>query len=203
MAPTISDDAGAGWHPNGWTLHLDAADSLSGIAAVEYSVNGGAWQSGVERVFTLAGKRSNTGRVYAVEYRATDAAGNVTGGTCAVQIDNLAPKTTDDSDGLAHAADTTVHLTASDAHSGVAETWYSLDGAPWVEGTDVLVPAPTDHTGDGLHTVVYYSVDAVGNIEAVGLRRSSSTPWPRRSATTPERVGTRTAGPCTSTRPTA
>ena len=142
---------------------------LSGIAAVEYSVNGGAWQSGVERVFTLAGKRSNTGRVYAVEYRATDAAGNVTGGTCAVQIDNLAPKTTDDSDGLAHAADTTVHLTASDAHSGVAETWYSLDGAPWVEGTDVLVPAPTDHTGDGLHTVVYYSVDAVGNIEAVRM----------------------------------
>ena len=150
-------------------MHLDAADALSGIATVEYSIDGGAWQSGAEHDFTLARKRSNTGRVYAVEYRATDAAGNVTGGSCAVHIDNRAPKTTDDSDGLAHAVDTTVHLTASDAHSGVAETWYSLDGAPWVEGTDVLVPAPVDHTGDGLHTVVYYSVDAVGNIEAVRM----------------------------------
>ena len=63
----------------------------------------------------------------------------------------------------------TIHLTASDATAGVAETWYSLDGAPWVEGTDVLVPALVDHTGDGLHTVVYYSVDAVGNIEAVRM----------------------------------
>ena len=84
----VTDDAGDGWHASGWTMHLDAADALSGIATVEHSIDGGAWQSGAEHDFTLA-QRSNTGRVYAVEYTgATDAAGNVTGGSCAALIDS-------------------------------------------------------------------------------------------------------------------
>ena len=62
----------------------------------------------------------------------------------------------------------TVHLTAGDSLSGVAHTYYSLDAGPWLEGTQVLVAAPPDGSGNGDHTVWYYSTDNAGNVE--GLR---------------------------------
>jgi hypothetical protein len=49
--------------------------------------------------------------------------------------------------------------------SGVAYTEYQLDGAMWTPGTSLLLPAPADHTGDLLHTVLYRSADAAGNVE--------------------------------------
>ena len=65
----------------------------------------------------------------------------------------------------------TVTLSASDEHealdvSGVATTHYRVDEGPWQTGTSVEV------TGDGDHTVSYYSTDNAGNDEAV---RTSAT----------------------------
>ena len=69
-------------------------------------------------------------------------------------------------DGRWHAKAVTVRLAATDEESGVATTSYSLDGAPWVQGTEVVVPAPRDHSNDGEHTLVYLSADNAGNQEA-------------------------------------
>jgi hypothetical protein len=68
-------------------------------------------------------------------------------------------------DDLWHNAPVLVTLTATDTGSGVAYTEYKLDAADWVPGTQVTVPAPADHTGDGPHTLLFRSVDNAGNLE--------------------------------------
>lgn len=50
---------------------------------------------------------------------------------------------------------------------GSATTEHKLDGGLWTSGAGVTVPAPGDHSGDGLRTVRYRSCDAAGNCEAI------------------------------------
>jgi hypothetical protein len=57
----------------------------------------------------------------------------------------------------------TVSLVATDSGSGVAETLYSLDGGVLTTGTVVLA------TGDGTHTVQFWSVDNASNVETPAL----------------------------------
>ncbi len=52
-----------------------------------------------------------------------------------------------------------IRLTATDAGSGVAATYYKLDGGAQVSGTTVNV------TAVGSHTIEFWSVDVAGNIE--------------------------------------
>src|SRR4029077_874027 len=83
-----------------------------------------------------------------------------------VKIDTVKPATTialspaspDGSNGWDSAAPS-FSLSASDATSGVAATYYQLDGGTThTYSTDVPIP-------DGLHTVTYWSVDNAGNEE--------------------------------------
>jgi photosystem II stability/assembly factor-like uncharacterized protein len=48
---------------------------------------------------------------------------------------------------------------------GLAGTEYSIDGGSWTSGTTVTIPAPHNHTNDGLHIVNYRSCDAAGDLE--------------------------------------
>ena len=64
-------------------------------------------------------------------------------------------------------------LFAADDHGGSgmsggqARTEYSLDGgSDWTEASSLPLPAPADHSGDKLHTILYRSADADGNLEA-------------------------------------
>jgi len=81
--------------------------------------------------------------------------------------DTTPPVTTDDAPAGWQNAPVTVHLTASDPSpgSGIAHTYYTLDGGSQTEGTSVTVAAPADHSGDGTHTITYWSVDKAGNVE--------------------------------------
>ena len=68
-----------------------------------------------------------------------------------------------------HSRPVTLHFKATDnpGGTGVAYTEYSLnDGAMWTKGNAVTVQAPADHSNDGIHKVVYRSVDNAGNLEA-------------------------------------
>ena len=58
-------------------------------------------------------------------------------------------------------------FTASDPGGpGIAYTEYSLDGgSTWVQGDSLTIIAPSDHSNDGSHTVLYRSVDTAGNAE--------------------------------------
>ena len=154
-APTTVDDADGAWHPAAAAVRLTPSDALSGVALTEYRVDGGAWQSGTTVAIASDG-------LHAVDYRSTDAAGNVEGvRSCQVRIDGTAPLTTQSgADDAWHAAPVTVRLAASDALSGVALTQYRLDAGAWTSGDQVTV------SSDGAHTLAYRSRDNAGNLEA-------------------------------------
>ena len=87
----------------------------------------------------------------------------------ALGLDTTPPTTTvSGAESLWHNSDITLTLTATDNPSGfgVAATYFQIDGGAWTEGTSVTIPAPVDHSNDGIHTVSYYSTDNAGNTEA-------------------------------------
>jgi hypothetical protein len=75
--------------------------------------------------------------------------------------DTVAPVTTSDA-AATYAGSAIIHLTAADnaGGSGVASTYFVLDGAAQVSGTAVLANTV------GSHTVAFWSVDKAGNVEA-------------------------------------
>jgi hypothetical protein len=102
----------------------------------------------------------STEGVTTVTYWATDNASNTEGAhTATIRIDKTSPATTDDHVAT-YAGSATIHLSASDARSGVAHTYYTLNGLPQTEGSTV------DVGGANTYTLVYWSVDAAGNVEA-------------------------------------
>ena len=87
-------------------------------------------------------------------------------------LDATAPTTTAAQNPAANAAGwnnsaVTVNFAAVDdpGGSGVAATYYSVDGGAVSSGATANVPAPANHSGDGVHTVKYWSVDKAGNVE--------------------------------------
>ncbi len=58
-----------------------------------------------------------------------------------------------------YVSNATITLTATDAGSGVAATYYKLDGGAQVSGKSISVSAL------GSHTIEFWSVDVAGNIE--------------------------------------
>ncbi len=101
--------------------------------------------------------------------RQTDPAGNV-GSSAAVPfvVDVSAPVTTDSTGSLGSGwknSAQTVTLTPTDAGSGVAATYYTTDGSTpttaSTQGTTITLGA------EGTYPIKYFSVDAVGNTEAV------------------------------------
>ena len=64
-----------------------------------------------------------------------------------------------------------VHFGAADAESGVAAIWAAVDDGAALQvggpaGGQMEIPAPGDHSTDGVHTLRYYAVDAAGNAES-------------------------------------
>ncbi len=83
------------------------------------------------------------------------------------EIDGVAPTTTDLLTGTAgtngwYTSRVQVTLTANDATSGVAATYYTIDN-----GGQQIYTGPFTVTGDAQHTVQFYSVDLAGNQEAM------------------------------------
>jgi hypothetical protein len=158
---------------NGWfttspvQVTLSATDGDgSGVASTQYRVDGGSWTP-YTAPFTVSGEGS-----HAVEYASTDTLGNVEPTrSLGIKIDTVNPAT---SSSLAPASPTgsngwylgpvQVSLSASDATSGVASTWYTIDG-----GTAQAYSSPFTISADGDHSVRFWSVDAAGNTEPANL----------------------------------
>jgi hypothetical protein len=154
------DDHDDFWHGSLF-LHFTGSDDRSGVVHYLYRVDGGLWQRG--NCAWFAGRRHKIDRsgTHTVDYRAVDAAGNVSSGSgaCIVHIDSLAPVTEWDAPAAA-TAPVTIHLTADDAHSGVATTEYSTDGgASWTTGTEFTLETA------GTIAIAARSIDNVGNVE--------------------------------------
>lgn len=85
----------------------------------------------------------------------------------AVQDDATAPVTSVAGlRGTWHAATTSFALVATDVGLGVERTFYRFgQSGDYVIGTKVTIPAPKNHSNDGLHTVQFFSIDKVLNWE--------------------------------------
>ncbi|MGG2075995.1 fibronectin type III domain-containing protein [Lysinibacillus irui] len=148
--------------PTGWTnvspieVTLSAIDDGTGVANTYYSLDGAAFVSGTS--FTL----SEQG-IHKITFYSVDQVGNKeTEKTVFLKIDTEAPitKTSDIPEWFT--ANKAINLLATDALSGVSKTFYSIDGAPYVESTTIKV-----NSGKANYNVNFYSVDVAGNKEEV------------------------------------
>ena len=174
--PTTTDNTDGLWYRS-FVLRLATTDADSGVASTEYRIDGSSWSTGTTvRLPPKGGKTRHapTQGDRLIEYRSTDNAGNVEQiETCHVLIDDTAPITTDNTDGLPHTCFRLL-LTATDALSGVSITRYCIDGGPWETGTSVPLGTVSRHLrhhpqalAPGTYTVSYYSIDNAGNVESV------------------------------------
>jgi hypothetical protein len=149
------------------TVTVTATDEGSGVALIEYSVDGGAFQPYTQPVVV-----SGAG-AHMVHYRATDNAGNRSAEQMAMFtiVDPQPADTTPPATNATVAGNkdvngnfigtATVTVTATDAGSGVATVEYALDNGAWTAYT-----APVAVTTVGAHTVKYRATDKAGNAAA-------------------------------------
>lgn len=149
------------------TVTVTATDTISGISGIVFDVNGvanDAWAPEFpDPIFSTGFSFFGEG-IHSFSWTAFDNAGNEVHGSEMFTIDNTPPSTVSDA-GAVYNGPAVIHLTATDSAggSGVAHTYYILDGAPQVEGTTVNVPAPVN--GSVVHTIEFWSVDGVGLVE--------------------------------------
>lgn len=142
-----------GWLNESVTVNLNAYDTLSGVAKIFYSINGSDYVEGASF------KVDNDG-INQISFYSVDEAGNVEEAkTLEVKIDRTAPNTTSKTS-TAWSKDTvTVNLHIADELSGVAKTFYSINGSNYAEGASFKVDK------DGINQISFYSVDQAGNVE--------------------------------------
>lgn len=161
--PTLSVDS-SDWSktPVDFTITAAADDAGPSPVALQYRLNGGAWQ-----LYSGAGEVSEEG-VSTLEARALDGAGNASDITEAatVRFDSLAPDLSLSSTAhLNPAGSATVNVTVSDSGSGVNTVKYasgSQDIAYFETGAgEVLTGSSFETSGGGTYTV--YASDVLGN----------------------------------------
>ena len=151
--PKTVSNADGEWHQE-LAVELTATDDKAGVETTFYSVNGSEFKEGSS--FTVAEDGINTISFYSV-----DKAGNVEEvKTAEVKIDQSAPETVSNIDEEWH-QEFTVELTAADDKSPVAQTFYSINGSEFAEGTSLLVDQ------EGINDVLFYSVNKAGSTEDV------------------------------------
>lgn len=158
---TVSGTQGAnGWYQNSARVTLTASDATSGVASINYAVDGGATQTYSAPFDVPAGS-------HMISYWSVDAAGGAEPQrTLSVNVDAGAPATQFSAAGTAggggwYRSNVQVTLSGADSHSGVATTYYSVDG-----GAAQTYAGAFAVSGNGRHQVAYWSVDHAGNAEA-------------------------------------
>src|SRR5213594_459900 len=139
-----------------------APDYSSGVAAIHFRADGGAWQLYASPVsFSAEGSHS-------IDYYATDLAGNnESSHTATFDIDTVAPVSLAQVAGTlagdgSYVSSVTVTLTASDTTSGVQSEQYRVDGGPWR-----TYSVPFTLGGNGTHMLDYFATDVAGSAESV------------------------------------
>jgi hypothetical protein len=176
--PTTTSDAVSSYFGTA-TITLSANDNPggTGVKATYYKVDGGAQTTGT--VVKIAPPASGLPVSHTILFWSIDNANNTeiqNSKSFTVAIPDVIAPTTTSNALAAYPAPSTIMLTASDndGGSGVAHTYYRLDGAATVEGT-ILGTG-----GVGNHVVEFWSVDNSGNIESphksVGYKVDTTAP---------------------------
>ncbi len=141
------------WFTQKAALKLTAMDTHSGVAKTFYSVNGVEYVEGASFMVDKEGLNR-------VSFYSIDQAGNIEKAqTIEVKIDKTAPVTTSDAPETWSKEDVTVKWSATDTGSGVAKTFYSVNGSEYVEGSTLTIQK------EGIHIISFYSLDVAGNRE--------------------------------------
>lgn len=148
------------WSTSTIQVKLSPSDALSGIAVTFYSLDGGEPQT-YSAPFSISGDG-----VHTFNYWSMDAAGNIEAQQSdTVQIDSLPPSTQAAISGTSsngwYQDPAQVTLTASDNLSGVANSYYTIDG-----GEIQTYATPFNVSGGGSHVIRYWSEDALRNTES-------------------------------------
>lgn len=147
-------NASTQWEKKSQLVKLEAADDETGVAQTFYSVNNGPFMEGTSFLVEQEG-------VNKVSFYSVDKVGNVEQiKTAYIKIDKSSP-VTEISEIPELAKSVAVNLNATDKLSGVAETYYSINGSEYVKGTSFKVEE------EGINKLSYYSVDQAGNKEEV------------------------------------
>jgi hypothetical protein len=152
-----------GWFVTDVTVTLSAEDATTGVNYTKYKLDDGDWITYVEPFVVIEDGD------YTLYYYSVDLAGNIEP-TIEVEFkidhDTTPPVTTHEFDGIMgennwYMGNVLVTLMAEDDSAGVEFTYYKLDDdVEWQDYTGSFLV-----TEDGEHTIVYYSVDRVGNEE--------------------------------------
>nr|MDO8112924.1 hypothetical protein [Candidatus Sigynarchaeota archaeon] len=147
------------------TFTLGGADNPGGasLSRREYRVDGGSWIPG--NTFTIA-----TNGTHVIDYRSIDNVYNVeTFGTRLVRVDTLIPNSTltftpsQGSDYINKTTQFTMVATDNSGGADIASRFYKIGASPW---TLYAAPFTLGAYPNGTYTILYYSVDNVGNGEA-------------------------------------
>jgi hypothetical protein len=145
-----------GWYTSDASVALAAADSLSGVASIQYRVDGGSWQ-------TYAGTIAVHDGAHTIEYYALDVAGNAEAVlSLQLRVDSTPPQIGITSPiGVLTTSQVTVSWTGSDATSGIGGYAISVDG----QGFTTVGNTTHATVGllDGDHTITIRATDLAGN----------------------------------------
>ncbi|MEH1167788.1 plastocyanin/azurin family copper-binding protein [Micromonospora sp. CPCC 205539] len=166
-AALAGDQDGDGNYIGTATATLAATDAGSGVATIEYALDGAAFTAYTQPIVV------DDAGMHMLHYRATDVAGNTSTEQMAhftvvppPAEDTTPPSVTaaltgEQDDNGAYVGGATVTVTATDGDSGVASIEYALDSGGWTAYTSpVAVRAP------GAHTLRYRATDVAGNTAA-------------------------------------
>lgn len=146
---------------------VEATDALSGVENVLFTVDMATnvcWEpdpaqpSVFSTGFPFVGAGTHT-----ISWIAFDNAGNPRTGSTSFLIDNTLPVTTSNVASRYNGSARIVLTPGDTGGSGVAHTYYSLDGSAAVDATMLVVPAP--RSGIATHSLEFWSVDGAGNVE--------------------------------------
>ncbi len=159
MTHSVAGPTTAGWYTGTATVTLTADDAMSGLAAQTYRIDSGTWTDYTTPFDVIADGR------HVVDYRAVDNAGLVYTNTINVNLDLSAPVTSAVVSGTAglngwYTSAVSISLSGVDTLSGVASTFYRVDGGAWTQYSAAFGVAT-----EGTHTVEFNSTDNAGHVE--------------------------------------
>jgi outer membrane protein assembly factor BamB len=157
----VSGISNNGWYADPVQVSLTATDTMSSVTNTSYTVDGGSVQT-FANPFTVSGEGNHV-----VSYWSVDSVGHAeTHRSLTIKIDSSAPTTllaktgTAGNDGW-YRGPVQVSLSATDTRSGVAASYYTVDG-----GAAQPYTGPFTISANAEHQINFWSVDKVGNTES-------------------------------------
>ncbi|WNR44701.1 OmpL47-type beta-barrel domain-containing protein [Paenibacillus roseipurpureus] len=154
VPPVTTAQASTDWSNQSQQVSLTATDNDSGVYKTYYSIDDQVFIEGTSILVADDG-------THKITFYSVDKAGNIeTAKSIWVKVDKTKPVTRSNAPTEWSKEAVAVKLIATDSGSGVAKTFYAVNGTDFVEGTSFVVDK------EGVNQISFYSVDAVGNVES-------------------------------------